>query len=191
MENNGGPRPSDFPPDHQRNKAKYINGDMSTTVIKTSKGRTIVVQHDTTTPRPYTRHNLIQGTNGVFAGFPNRIALEEGGLAESEDNREAFHAWDYNMEPWYAKYDHPLYIRMGELSTRHGGHGGMDYLMCWRIIDCLRNGYPLDQNVYDAASWSVIAPLSAESVMDRGNSRDIPDFTRGAWLKASPLGVVS
>ena len=180
-----------FPPDHARNEATYINGDMSTTVIKTKKGRTIVLQHDTTTPRPYTRHNLIQGTNGVFAGFPNRIALEEGGFGEPDENGETFHHWEYDMEPWYARYEHPLYSRMGERSTEQGGHGGMDYLMCWRIIDCLRNGEPLDQDVYDAAAWSVIAPLSAESVVDRGNSRDIPDFTRGEWRSAIPLQIVS
>ena len=66
----------------------------------------------------------------------------------------------------------------------------MDYLMCWRIVHCLRNGEPLDQNVYDAAAWSVISPLSAESVADRGNSKPIPDFTRGAWQTTEPLPVV-
>lgn len=174
----------EFPAGHQRNQLNYINGDMSTTLIKTVKGRTIMVQHDTTTPRPYSRHNLIQGTNGVFAGFPNRIALEEGGSGN-------FHEWDYDMQSWYNKYDHPLWVKMGNEAERNGGHGGMDFLMFWRMIYCLRNGEPLDQDVYDGAAWSVISPLSAESLNNRAKSVDIPDFTRGAWQSAEPLGIVT
>lgn len=174
----------EFSADHQRNQLNYINGDISTTLIKTVQGRTIMVQHDTTTPRPYSRHNLIQGTNGVFAGFPNRIALEEGGSGN-------FHEWDYDMQSWYNKYDHPLWVKMGKEAERNGGHGGMDFLMFWRMIYCLRNGEPLDQDVYDGAAWSVISPLSAESLNNRAKSVDIPDFTRGAWQSAKPLGMVT
>ncbi|WP_428819080.1 Gfo/Idh/MocA family protein [Microbulbifer sp. MCCC 1A16149] len=174
----------EFPADHPRNKLDYIAGDINTSLIKTVQGRTIMVQHDTTTPRPYTRHNHIQGTNGAFAGFPNRIALEEGG-------RKSYHEWDYDMDYWYGKYDHPLWRRMGKEAERNGGHGGMDFLMFWRMVYCLRNGQPLDQDVYDAAAWSVVTPLSEASVKDRGNSKDFPDFTRGVWKTATPLGVVS
>lgn len=174
----------EFSADHQRNQLNYINGDISTTLIKTVQGRTIMVQHDTTMPRPYSRHNLIQGTNGVFAGFPNRIALEEGGSGN-------FHEWDYDMQSWYNKYDHPLWVKMGKEAERNGGHGGMDFLMFWRMIYCLRNGEPLDQDVYDGAAWSVISPLSAESLNNRAKSVDIPDFTRGAWQSAKPLGIVT
>ncbi|TMO85224.1 Gfo/Idh/MocA family protein [Pseudoalteromonas spongiae] len=174
----------EFSADHQRNQLNYINGDISTTLIKTVHGRTIMVQHDTTTPRPYSRHNLIQGTNGVFAGFPNRIALEEGGSGN-------FHEWDYDMQSWYNKYDHPLWVKMGKEAERNGGHGGMDFLMFWRMIYCLRNGEPLDQDVYDGAAWSVISPLSAESLNNRAKSVDIPDFTRGAWQTAEPLSIVT
>ncbi len=163
----------EFPAEHSRNQLDYITGDINTSMIKTRLGRTIMVQYDTTTPRPYSRHNLIQGTNGVFAGFPNRIALEQGGDG-------SFHEWDYDMTKWRAKYEHPLWRASRELAEKHGGHGGMDFLMCWRIVDCLKNGEPLDQNVYDAAAWSVISPISAESVADHGNSKPIPDFTRGA-----------
>ncbi|WP_440055111.1 Gfo/Idh/MocA family protein [Pseudoalteromonas sp. T1lg65] len=174
----------EFAADHQRNQLNYISGDMNTTLIKTVKGRSIMVQHDTTTPRPYSRHNLIQGTNGVFAGFPNRIALEQGGS-------KSFHEWDYDMQNWYQKYDHPLWLKMGEEAQRNGGHGGMDFLMFWRMIYCLRNGEPLDQDVYDGAAWSVISPLSAQSVANRSESITVPDFTRGAWKTATPLGIVS
>ena len=177
----------EFPADHPRNQLKYIHGDINTSVIKTVKGRTIMIQHDTTTPRPYSRHNLIQGTNGVFAGFPNRIALEKGGMSDKEGS---YHNWDMNMEPWYNKYDHPLWVRMGQEAERNGGHGGMDFLMCWRMIYCLRNGEALDQDVYDGAAWSAVLPLSVASVSDRSNSKDFPDFTRGAWQTGTPLGIV-
>ncbi|AOT07124.1 Gfo/Idh/MocA family protein [Pseudoalteromonas luteoviolacea] len=173
----------EFPKEHQRNQWDYICGDMNTTMIKTVKGRSIIVQHDTTTPRPYSRHNLIQGTNGVFAGFPNRVALEQGG-------RGSFHDWDEDMDYWYGKYDHPLWVKMGKEAERNGGHGGMDFLMFWRMIYCLRNGEPLDQDVYDGAAWSVISPLSAQSVANRSESVSIPDFTRGHWKTATPLGIV-
>jgi len=173
----------EFPPEHQRNRLEYITGDMNTSLIRTVNGRTIMVQHDTTTPRPYSRHNLIQGTNGVFAGFPNRIALEEGPGG-------SFHEWDYDMAAWRKRYDHPLWVQMGKRAEEQGGHGGMDHLMCWRLVYCLRNGEPLDQNVYDAAAWSAVGPISADSVADRGNSRPIPDFTRGEWRTTEPLPVV-
>ena len=169
----------EFAAGHERNQLDYIAGDMNTTMIKTVKGRSIMVQHDTTTPRPYSRHNLIQGTNGVFAGFPNRIALENNGT-------KSFHEWDHDMEYWYKQYDHPLWVKMGEEAQRNGGHGGMDFLMFWRMIYCLRNGEPLDQDVYDGAAWSVISPLSAISVANRSTTVDIPDFTRGAWKTATP-----
>ncbi|WP_286233506.1 Gfo/Idh/MocA family protein [Thalassotalea sediminis] len=202
-----------FPPEHERNKVNYIAGDMNTTVIKTKLGRTITLKHDTTTPRPYTRLNYIQGTNGVFSGYPNRIALEQKpkaiaaffekeyqlalnawetqGKIGSKPQRHSSHQWDKNMLPWQQHFDHPLWIRMGKEAEKNGGHGGMDFLMLWRMIYCLRNGEALDQNVYDAAAWSVIAPISADSVADRSNSKDIPDFTRGLWKNATPLSIVS
>jgi len=203
----------EFPADHERNSLTFTAGDMNTSTIKTVNGRTIMVQHDTTSPRPYSRHNLIQGTNGTFAGFPNRIALEElppvikeARMAEYEtatakwkDNgkkgrkprKPSFHHWDNDMNAWYEQYDHPLYIRMGEEARKNGGHGGMDFLMMYRIVYCLRNGEPLDQDVYDAAAWSSIFPQSMASVEDRSNSKTIPDFTRGAWKTAKPLGIIA
>ncbi|GIU05963.1 alpha-N-acetylgalactosaminidase [Shewanella sp. c952] len=173
----------EFPADHERNQLNYINGDINTSLIKTINGRTIMVQHDTTTPRPYSRHNLIQGTNGVFAGFPNRIAIEKVGNGN-------FHKWDMDMSKWYDKYDHPLWQRMGQEAEKNGGHGGMDFLMLWRMVYCLRNGEALDQDVYDGAAWSVVNILSEESVNNRSNSVNFPDFTRGAWKTGKPLGII-
>ena len=174
----------EFAPGHALNRQTYVTGDINTSVIKTQACRSIMVQYDTTTPRPYSRHNLIQGTGGVFAGFPNRVALERG------QGDESWHEWDYDMAPWYERYDHPLWVRMGERAEEQGGHGGMDHLMCWRLIECLRHGEPLDQSVYYAAAWSVVGAISAESVADRGGSKPIPDFTRGAWQRTEPLPVV-
>ncbi|GAA5139659.1 Gfo/Idh/MocA family protein [Thalassotalea piscium] len=203
----------EFPADHERNQLNYIAGDMNTTMIKTAKGRSIMVQHDTTTPRPYSRHNHIQGTNGAFSGFPNRIALEKTPVAINkvyqeqlavahqqwlskgkkgrEPTLQSFHQWDYNMDAWQQQFDHPLWLRMGEEAQRNGGHGGMDFLMLWRMVYCLRNGEALDQDVYDAAAWSAVMPLSADSVRDRSNSKDIPDFTRGHWQTNKPLAIIT
>ncbi|WP_394229021.1 Gfo/Idh/MocA family protein [Shewanella colwelliana] len=181
----------EFPSDHERNQLHYINGDINTTLIKTIKGRTIMVQHDTTTPRPYSRHNLIQGTNGVFAGFPNRIALETASLSKNSDGSpQSYHQWDTDMNKWYAKYDHPLWQQMGVEAQRNGGHGGMDFLMLWRMVYCLRNGEALDQDVYDGAAWSVVSILSEQSLKNRSQSVTFPDFTRGMWQQGKPLGIV-
>ena len=176
---------SHFPPDHQWNKiAKWNCGDMSTTIIKTALGRTIMVQWNETSPRPYSRINLIQGTRGIFAGYPSRLAIE--GVTPNT------HEWveGAKVEELIKKYEHPLWKKMGELAKKGGGHGGMDWLMSWRIVDCLRRGEPLDQNVYDAAAWSSVGPLSEKSIAARSQSLDVPDFTRGRWKSIKPLGIV-
>ena len=175
-----------FPPDHQWNQIKeWKCGDMNTTIIKTARGRSIMVQWNETSPRPYSRLNLIMGTKGAFAGFPNRLACE--GLTPNT------HEWieGENLEAIMKKYEHPLYARMSGQAQKGGGHGGMDWLMSWRLITCLRSGEPLDQDVYDAAAWSVIGPLSDQSVAQRSASVDVPDFTRGRWKTTPPLGIIA
>ena len=164
----------------------FKGGDMSTSIIKTALGRTIMVQWDETTPRPYSRHNLIMGVNGVLAGFPNRMSIE--GVTKSHDEGWAE---DAAWEEIAAKYEHPLYKRMGELSKKMGGHGGMDFLMLFRIIECLQKGEPLDQNVYEGCFWSAVGPLSEKSVAEDGNSQVFPDFTRGNWKTTKPLGIIA
>lgn len=176
---------AEFPEGHERRSLKFICGDINTTIVKTVLGKTIMIQWDEQLPRPYTRHNLIQGTKGMFGGFPNRVAIEGEGR-----DAESFIQGD-GLKEWFKKYDHPLYIKMGEEAKRNGGHGGMDFMMLWRIVYCLRNGLPMDQDVYDAASWSVIGPLSEASVAKRGKSMNIPDFTRGQYKTMPPLGIVS
>jgi predicted dehydrogenase len=163
----------------------YQCGDINTSLIKTHLGRTILVQWDETSPRPYSRHNLIQGTLGTLKGFPNGMAIE--GMTKN------FHTWTGSEEfnRIAAKYEHPLFKRVGELARKMGGHGGMDFLMLFRIIECLRSGEPLDQNVYEGVYWSSVAPLSEKSVAEDGMPQDFPDFTRGEWKNTKPLDVIA
>ena len=174
--------------EHKWNKLNYLNGDINTSIIKTNVGRTVMVQWDETSPRPYTRHNLIQGTKGTLAGFPTRIALEGGFEGASKDH----HSWIQGdqLELLYEKYDHPLYIRLNQ-ETKNSGHGGMDGIMRYRIIECLKNGLALDQNVYEGCFWSAVTPLSGESILEGGMPQQFPDFTRGNWTKTKPLEIIT
>ncbi len=159
---------------------KPFNGNMNTTTIRTSKGKTIMIQHDVTSPRPYSRIHLVSGTKGTAQKYPlpGRISnSHQGWLSEQE------------LKSLEEKYTTPIIKKVGELAKQVGGHGGMDFLMDWRTIDCLRNGLPLDQNVYDAALWSSIFPLSEWSVNNRSNSIDVPDFTAGSWKKNEPVDI--
>lgn len=173
-----------YPEGHERRSLKFKCGDINTTIVKTVLGKTLMIQWDEQLPRPYSRLNLIQGTRGVWGGFPDRCVIEGQGATES---------WKQgaDLASLYEKYDHPLWKRLAAEAIANGGHGGMDFVMLWRIIYCLRNGEPLDQDVYDAASWSVISPLSETSVSNRGKTMDIPDFTRGKWKSMTPLGIIS
>ena len=159
-------------------------GDMSTTVIRTVNGRSIMVQHDVTSPRPYSRINLVSGTRGALCDYPLRIALEEQPGAGA-------HGWfDGNKTvEIMQKYRHPLWTAAGELAKKIGGHGGMDFLMDLRLCYCLQNGLPLDMDVYDLAASCSICELSERSALNRGASQDVPDFTRGGWRTAKPLGI--
>jgi hypothetical protein len=178
---------ANFPPGHKWNKETFKAGDMNTSVITTALGRTIMVQWDEQSPRPYSRHNLVMGTKGVLAGFPNRLAIEGvPGLKPVEDWTEG-EAW----EKFVAQYEHPLFKRAGELAKKMGGHGGMDFLMLYRIVECLRTGLPLDQNVYEGVLWSSVGPLSEKCVANGGMPQDFPDFTRGGWKTTKPLGIVA
>ena len=175
--------------DHKWNNLDYNNGDLNTSIIKTNVGRTIMVQWDETSPRPYSRHNLIQGTKGILAGFPTRVALE-GGVEGITKNH---HSWvqGEDLETLYEKFDHPLYKRLGAEAKKMGGHGGMDFMMRYRIIECLRNGEQLDQNMYEGCFWSAVTPLSAKSITYGGAPQKFPDFTRGNWKSTNPLKIIS
>jgi hypothetical protein len=158
---------------------KPYRGNMNTTVIKTNKGKTIMVQHDVTSPNVYSRIHKISGSKGSALKYPTpRIA--------SSHDKWVSEAEYKNIEE---KYRPAIVKKVGELAKQVGGHGGMDFLMDWRLIDCLRNGLPLDQDVYDAALWSAIAPLSEKSVANRSNSVDVPDFTGGLWKQNKPVDI--
>lgn len=174
-----------FPADHKWNKLEFNCGDINNALIKTTMGRTILVQWDETSPRPYSRINLIQGTLGTLTGFPTRVA----GLNLGDGN---FHRWieGGELNAIYDKYDHPLWKRVGDLATKMGGHGGMDYLMLYRMIECLRKGEPMDQNVYEGAFWCAVSELTEKSVAQGGMPVVFPDFTRGDWKTTEPLGVI-
>jgi predicted dehydrogenase len=175
---------ANFPADHKWNRMKFECGDMSTQIIKTRLGRTIMVQWSETDPRPYSRHNLITGTKGTLAGYPSRAAIE---------GRGSYEEWmkDAEFEKLRAEFEHPLWKRMGELALKKGGHGGMDFIMRCRMVECLRNGQPLDQNVYEGAFWSSVRPLSSQSEKEGGAPQLFPDFTRGGWKCTKPLQVVA
>lgn len=174
-----------FPEGSIRRKQKFICGDLNTSIAKTVLGKTLMIQWDEQLPRPYSRLNFIQGTAGAWGGFPDRCVIE-GKTASTESWAEGD-----NLKALYEAYEHPLWKRVGEEAVKAGGHGGMDFVMLWRIVYCLRNGEPLDQDVYDAATWSVVGPLSEASVAQRGRSMDFPDFTRGKWKAMKPLGIVT
>lgn len=179
---------ANFPADHKWNQMDFKGGDINTSIIKSTLGRTIMVQWDETSPRPYSRHNLIQGTKGTLTGFPTRVALEGGVDGATDDH----HSWaeGEKLEALFEKYEHPLYKRLGALALKMGGHGGMDFIMRYRIIECLRLGQPLDQNLYEGCFWSAVTPLSETSVKEDGSSQTFPDFTRGEWKNTKPLGIV-
>lgn len=157
---------------------KNYRGNINTTIIRTVKGRTIMVQHDATSPRgPHTVIHHITGTRGMAQEYPlpPRISRDlKGWMPQPEFDELA------------KEYTPAIVTRIAELTKQVGGHGGGDLLEDWRLVDCLRNGLPLDQDVYDAAAWSAIGPLSEWSVLNRSDSIDIPDFTAGAWERNLP-----
>lgn len=184
-----------LPADHKWNNTRFHCADMNNTLIQTKAGRTILVQWDETTPAPYDRRNLIRGTEGALAGYPLRVAGEKLSPGHSYTDaygkqRESWYVWqqgDDVAQALYAQYEHPLYTRM---SARAQAHGGMNYILLSRIIECLHQGTPLDQNVYEGALWSAVAPLSEKSVHEGGMPQRFPDFTRGDWKTTPPLPII-
>ncbi len=159
-----------FPDGDPKRAEKYVCGDMNTSIIKTVQGRSILLQHDVVNPRPYSRLNMIQGTKGLFADYPPRVFVD--GQKDEE--------WQ-KIDEFKEKYEHQLWKNNGEMARKTGGHGGMDYVMNFRLMDCLKRGLPPDNDVYDAAAWSAPTPLSQASVAQNGTSQKFPDFTRGHW----------
>ncbi len=158
---------------------KTYRGNMNTSVVRTHKGKTIMIQHDVSSPRVYSRIHLLSGTKGAALKYPSpKISLGHEGWMTEE-----------NFKLLEEKYKPNSVKKIGELAKQIGGHGGMDFMMNWRLIDCLRNGIPLDMDVYDAALWSSVTPLSQQSIQNRSGSVDVPDFTSGHWKKNKPVDL--
>ncbi len=165
--------------DGPRRNEEYVLGDVNSSLIRTVNGLTILLQHDTNLPRPYSRLNMIQGTKGIFRGFPDQIHVE---------GRTKGHDWE-PLDAYREEFEHPLWKAMREKSAG-AGHGGMDFIEDYRLIQALRTGAAPDMDVYDAAAWSAISELTERSVANRSRPMDVPDFTRGQWKTNPPMGII-
>ena len=165
----------------------YKCGDMNNTLIKTEKGKTILLQFDVHTGRPYSRINKIVGTKAVHDGYPSRLYIE------AEKPEYWGHNWlkEEAYNEYKSKYQHPIIKKLKTISQGFKqGHGGMDFVMIYRLVKCLNLGIPLDINVYDSIHWSAITPLSELSVAAKSQTIIVPDFTGGSWIKENPLEIM-
>jgi len=167
---------------------EFANGDHTLTLIKTEQGRTILLEHNVYTPRPYSRMYQLTGTEGFANKYPvSGYAFQPKQLADEIPDHENLNSHSFVPEEvkkaLMERYRHPIAREIEEKARKVGGHGGMDFIMDYRLIYCLRHGLPLDQDVYDAAEWSCIGALTAASLERNGQPVAIPDFTRGDWNK--------
>ena len=167
------------PADSPKRQERYVLGDVNASLIKTARGKTILVEHCTNLPRPYSRIHMVQGTKGLFQGYPNRLYIEGRGKEDQWQEASAV----------LNEFEHPLWKEIAA-QAQGAGHGGMDYIEDYRLIKCLREGKPTDMNVYDAAALSAVVGLSVQSVAKRSGAVDFPDFTRGRWKTTPPLDIV-
>lgn len=170
----------------------FRNGDHTTTLIRTAKGKVIEIQHDVMTPQPYNRLYQLTGTKGFANKYPVQgYAVEAGQIENDGSVPDIENLSAHSFMPEAArkaleeKYEHPILKKYKEMAREVGGHGGMDFIMDSRLIYCLQNGLPLDMDVYDLAEWCCLAELG-ELSMDNGNAPvAVPDFTRGEWNKVN------
>jgi predicted dehydrogenase len=167
---------------------KYVCGDMNTSIIKTEMGRTVMLQHDVFSPRPYSRINALYGTGATFFDYPARLAIDKpksyGLDAVGPDG------WlsEKDLDTMRRMFTHPLWAKLSERS-KGSGHGGMDYVENWRHLGCVRRGATPDSVVYDAAAWSCIVELSTRSAATGSMPVGFPDFTRGLWKSMTPIAI--
>ena len=170
-----------FGADSPQAKETFALSDIVTTMIHTKNGETIVVKHDTNSPRPYSRDILVQGTKGIVRKYPDaRIYVEGKGKP---------HQWDL-VDNWMKNYNHPVWGQMEE-ESKGAGHGGMDFIEDYRLINALLKGEEPDMDVYDAAAISAVCELSARSIASKGAPQTFPDFTRGMWKTPRSLQVMN
>lgn len=170
-----------YGPDSPQAGWKFALGDVVSTLIRTRAGETILVTHDTNTPRPYSRRYLIQGTRGILQKYPTPLVYLDGRSPNDE--------WEDLVGRYAAEFEHPLWKALSE-KARGAGHGGMDFIMNYRIVECLLRGEPMEMDVYDAAALSAVIELSERSIAGRGKTVDFPDFTRGKWRERPPVGII-
>lgn len=163
--------------DHPNAKINFKLGDVVTTVIKCANGQTIMLSHDTNSPRPYSLNFRVQGTKGIWMK-DNKSIYIEGRSPES-------HRWEKD-EPYLKEYDHPLWKRF-EQQAAGSGHGGMDFFIVRAFVEALKDDQSPVIDVYDTVSMSVIVPLSEKSIKSNSASIQIPDFTRGKWKDNMPI----
>jgi predicted dehydrogenase len=169
-------RKEKVPENDPRQKEVYKEGDFNVSLIRTVKGRVIELEHNVSSPQPYDRINLIAGTKGIFRDYPPRVYIDGA-------RREAFESLDKYKE----KYEPALWKKIGDMAKELGGHGGMDYVMAYRLAECMKLGLAPDIDVYDAAAWSAPIPLSEASVANGSAPQKFPDFTRGKWQTRQPV----
>ena len=169
--------------------ADFRNGEQTSTLIRTENGKTILVEHDVMTPRPYSRMYQLVGTEGYAGKYPIRqicLRKEAAGPVDYENLQGEKVYEDEELDALLEQYRSPILTpELEEAARRVGGHGGMDFIMDYRLVYCLRNGLPLDMDVYDMAEWCCVGPLSALSMEAGSMPVEVPDFTRGAWKKLS------
>lgn len=167
----------------------FANGDHTVTMIKTEKGKTIQIQHNVVNPRPYSRMYQLTGTKGFANKYPvEGYALEPSQVSSDitpDHEKLDSHGFvpDSVKKNLMTKYKHRIHTELEEIAKKVGGHGGMDYIMDYRLVYCLQNGLPLDMDVYDLAEWSCLTELTAISLENGSVPVQIPDFTRGGWNK--------
>jgi len=162
--------------DHPNADIIFKLGDIVTTLIRCNNGETILISHDTNLPRPYSLGFRVQGTKGIWMDDGSHIYIE--GISQP-------HAWD-PADPFLEKYDHPLWKKY-EDQAEGASHGGMDFFVIHAFIESVKNKVKPPLDVYDAAAWSVVSPLSERSIANGGEPQDFPDFTRGRWMVRKPV----
>lgn len=157
---------------HPNAKVNFKLGDVVTTMIKCARGETILLQHDTNLPRPYSLGFRVQGTSGIWMDVNSAIYIE--------GKSKKAHEWD-DAKEWLEKYDHPLWKKYGN-DAAGAGHGGMDWFVLNAFIEAVKRKTNTPQDVYDAVTWSAITPLSESSIRLGGETMEFPDFTMGKWM---------
>jgi len=169
-----------FGPDSPQAKETFKLSDVVITLLHTAHGEVVVLKHDTSSPRPYSRDILVQGTRGIVQKYPEPVVyIEEKGKND---------AWE-PADVYLKRYDHPIWKELEEKS-KGAGHGGMDFIEDYRLVHALMKGIQPDMDVYDAAMLSAVTELSETSIDGGGKPVAFPDFTRGMWKTPRPLEVM-